>query len=113
MHDSTRKHPRNAWTWTAVVVMTAVAAIAGISEGQADEAQAKGLVKAMSEYLATQNEISFDYDTSLEIVTKDNQRLALASSGTVVLNRPDKIRVTRWGGFASVETVFDGKTLTF
>jgi hypothetical protein len=28
------------------------------------------------------------------------------------VNRPDKIRVTRSGGFANVELLFDGKTLT-
>ena len=30
----------------------------------------------------------------------------------MTLNRPDKIRATRAGGFVDVETVFDGKTLT-
>ena len=45
-------------------------------------------------------------------MTKDDQKLALASSGAVTLNRPDKIRATRSGGFADVEMLFDGKTLT-
>ena len=31
----------------------------------------------------------------------------------MALARPDKIRATRSGGCADVETVFDGKTLTF
>ena len=30
----------------------------------------------------------------------------------MTLNRPDKLHVTRTGGFANVEMVFDGKTLT-
>ena len=66
----------------------------------------------MSDYLAAQKAISFSYDSNLEIVTKDKQKLALASSGTVTLDRPDKARVTRHGGFADIEAVFDGKTLT-
>ena len=78
----------------------------------ADDAEAKTLLKAMSDYLAAQKAISFQYDTDLEFVTKDLQKLGLASSGTVTLNRPDKIRATRTGGFADVEMVFDGKTLT-
>ena len=78
----------------------------------ADEAAAKSLLKAMSDYLAAQKAISFSYDSNLEIVTKDKQKLALASSGTVTLDRPDKARVTRHGGFADIEAVFDGKTLT-
>ena len=79
---------------------------------QADEADAKRLMKAMSDYLASQKAISFAFDTNLDIVTKERQTLGLASSGTVTLNRPDKIRATRLGGFANVEMVFDGKTLT-
>jgi hypothetical protein len=78
----------------------------------ADEQDARKAVKAMSDYLAEQKAISFAYDADLEIVTKDQQKLSLASSGTITLNRPDKIRVARAGGFADVELVFDGKTLT-
>jgi hypothetical protein len=52
------------------------------------------------------------FDTDLKIVTKDKQKLALANSGTVTLNRPDKLHVTRHGGFADAEAIFDGKTLS-
>ncbi|XHM74944.1 DUF2092 domain-containing protein (plasmid) [Mesorhizobium sp. ANAO-SY3R2] len=79
---------------------------------RADEAQAKELLKSMSDYLAAQTNISFDTDTSLELVTKQDQKLALASSGSVTLNRPDRLLATRKGGFADVELVFDGKTVT-
>jgi hypothetical protein len=79
---------------------------------QADETHAKSILKAMSDYLAAQQMISFGYDTNLEVVTEDRQKLLFASSGTAALSRPDKIRATRDGGFASVEMIFDGKTLT-
>src|SRR5215472_17349250 len=36
----------------------------------------------------------------------------LASSGSIDMSRPDKVRVARTGGFADAEIVFDGKTLT-
>jgi len=78
----------------------------------ADEADARRLVKAMSDYLAAQKAISFAYDANLEVVTNEKQKLALASSGAVTLQRPDKIRAARSGGFADVELMFDGKTLT-
>lgn len=83
-----------------------------ITGAKADEAEAKRLLKAMSDYLAAQTAFSFNYDTNFEIVTADHQKLLLASSGTVALNRPDKIRATRTGGFADVEMIFDGKQLT-
>jgi len=77
-----------------------------------DSEAAKQLLKAMSDYLAKQQAISFDYDAALEVVTNDKHKLELASSGTVTLDRPDKIRASRAGGFVDTETVFDGKTLT-
>jgi hypothetical protein len=70
------------------------------------------MFKAMSDYMAAQKAISFDYDSYLEVVTKQDQKLGLASSGTMTMNRPAKIRATRMGGFANVELAFDGTTLT-
>ncbi|SDA98573.1 DUF2092 domain-containing protein [Sinorhizobium sp. NFACC03] len=78
----------------------------------AGEAEAKNLLKAMSDYLASQKAISFTYDSNLEVVTGEHQKLLLASSGKIELGRPDKLRATRFGGFANVEMVFDGKTVT-
>jgi hypothetical protein len=83
-----------------------------ISAARADEAQARGLVKAMSDYLAAQKDISLEYDSLLEVATTENQKLGLASSGTITLARPDKLRMTRAGGFANVELVFDSKMVT-
>lgn len=94
---------------------TAVALAIGLlapTPATADEADAKNLLKAMSDYMASEDSISFGYDANLEVTTKDNQRLALASSGTVVIERPDKFHSTRAGGFVDTETFFDGKTLT-
>jgi len=93
----------------ALSMIVALGTSTGVS---ADEADAKRLLKAMSDYLVAQQAISFEYDATLEAITKDGQKLALASSGAAVLNRPDKIRATRAGGFADVEMSFDGKTLT-
>lgn len=77
-----------------------------------DSAEAKKLLKAMSDYLAAQKAISFAYDANLQVVTNSDQKLGLASSGTVTLSRPDKVHTTRSGGFVDVESLFDGKTLT-
>jgi len=103
------KLKKSVKVWAAVLAM---AALACPPAARADEAQARALFKAMSDYLAAQKALSYEYDSTLEIVTKEKQKLGLASSGTVTLNRPDKIRVTRSGGFANVELVFDGKMLS-
>jgi hypothetical protein len=97
---------------TSVFVIGVAAAVMMSFAARADEAHAKALFKAMSDYLGAQKAISLDYDSYLEVVTAQEQKLGLASSGTLTLNRPDKIRATRTGGFADVELVFDGKTAT-
>lgn len=82
--------------------------------GQNESAtNAKGLLKAMSDYLAAQKDISLSYDSVFEVVSEDHQKLQLATSGTVLLSRPDKIHTTRKSGFSDTEMIFDGKTLTF
>jgi hypothetical protein len=109
MHCSTGKFG-NSRKFMTVLAAAGTAAIVGVSSAQADDA--KAMFKAMSDYLASQNAISFDYDTNLDVVTTQNQKLGLASSGTLTLKRPDKLRATRTGGFADVALGFDGKTLT-
>ena len=112
MQYTVRKVTRDAKRWATVLALAATVGTANMSAARADESQAKSLFKAMSDYLAAQKAISFEYDTTLEVVTSQNQKLGLASSGTLTLNRPDKIHATRTGGFANVEFVFDGKTVT-
>jgi hypothetical protein len=77
-----------------------------------DSAEAKRILKAMSDFMAAQKSLSADFDTVLEVVTPTDQKLGLASSGTVTLVRPDKIRVARSGGFADFEILYDGKAVT-
>jgi hypothetical protein len=96
----------------SALALAVVLGLTGTIGANAGEEEAKGLLKAMSDYLAAQKSISFGYDTNFEAVTRDHQKLLFASSGTLELARPDKIRATRDGGFASVEMIFDGKTLT-
>jgi len=102
---------RHAWTWAALLALAMTAGAGSTAAPRQDETNAKNLLKKMSDYMAAQKAIAFDYDTNLEVVTKENQKLGLASSGSMRLNRPDKIRATRKGGFADVEYVYNGKTL--
>ena len=99
---------------TAEQAATGPAAPEQESNTQDQSAQnAKALVKAMSDYLAAQKTISLSYDTVFEVVTKAKQKLQIATSGTAVLERPDKLRTTRKSGFSDTEMVYDGKTLSF
>src|SRR5882757_4478831 len=70
------------------------------------------ILKAMSDYLASQKTFSLAFDSDVEVVTPEVEKIQFASSGKMVLSRPDKLRVTRTGGYADVEIVFDGKTIS-
>jgi hypothetical protein len=94
------------------VLVAAAVGFAKVAPARPDEENAKKLVKAMSDYLASQNALAFDFDTDLEIVSSQKQKVGLASSGAVTVNRPDKIHAIRKGGFATVDFVSDGKTVT-
>jgi hypothetical protein len=70
------------------------------------------ILKAMSDYVASQKSISVAYDSDIEVITSTLQKIQFTSSGQVQLSRPDKLRATRTGGYRDVEVVFDGKVVT-
>ena len=104
--------PKLTLSGASALLLVLAAWMASSPPAVADQAQARSLLKAMTDYVGAQQSIAFDYDATLEVVTKDRQKLQLASSGMVSLARPDKIHTTRSGGFVDIETMFDGKTLT-
>ena len=83
MKKLTRKLAKVSAASISAAVLALIIGLGTPSGARADEADAKRMVKAMSDYMAGQKSISFAYDSILEVVTKDHQTLALASSGTV------------------------------
>ena len=67
--------------------------------------EAKKILKAMSDFLGAQKNLSFSFDSVFEVVTPTDQKLGLASSGAATLSRPDKIRFARSGGFVDYNSV--------
>ncbi len=113
MLKKTDRNGTAARTLPAVVKMLPLTLLlAGGTAAQADETDAKRILKAMSDYMGAQSRLSFNYDATLEVVTTEDQILGLASSGGVSVHRPDKLHVSRAGGFADVDISFDGETLT-
>lgn len=90
--------------------VTFACVLAGASVAQADQSDAKQILMMMSDYLAGESSFRFEYDSTLEIVTTEDQKLGIASSGAVQLERPNKLHATRIGGYTDVEIVFDGST---
>jgi hypothetical protein len=71
------------------------------------------ILKGMTDYLAGQKSLSAKFDSDIEVVTPELQKIQFASSGEMKMDRPDKLRIRRTGGYADVELVYDGKTVSF
>ena len=90
----------------------AAACIATLTSPALAEDDAARILKAMSDYTAGQKSISATFDSDIEVITPDLQKLQFTSSGQIRLERPDKLRIKRTGGYTDVELVFDGKTVS-
>jgi hypothetical protein len=84
----------------------------GLPSAHAQQDSATKILKAMSDYVASQKTISVTYDSDIEVITSNLQKIQFTSSGQVQLSRPDKLRATRTGGYRDIEIVFDGKMVT-
>lgn len=92
----------------AAIVVGGVAAPAAWAE----EGGAQKILKAMSDYIGHQENVSLKYDADVEVVTPAVEKIQFSASGDVTLNRPKKFRVSRTGGYADVELISDGSNVT-
>jgi hypothetical protein len=97
--------------WRAAAIALVLTMLLSVTPSAQAQDAAK-VLKAMTDYVASQKVISATYDADIEVITNDLQKIQFASSGQMLLSRPDKIRASRIGGYANVELVFDGKTLS-
>jgi hypothetical protein len=88
----------------------AVLLLVAASAARADDAVS--ILKSMTDYLGSQKTLSASFDSDIEIITPELQKIQFASSGQMKLSRPDKLRVRRTGGYADVELVYDGRTIS-
>lgn len=92
------------WVAAAVVLLPATSA------ARADDPAR--ILKAMTDYLGSQKTLSASFESDIEIITPELQKIQFTSSGQIKLSRPDKLRVRRIGGYSDVELVYDGKTVS-
>ena len=95
-----------------VIGLIACAIMLVTPAAQAQDDTAETILKAMSDYVATQKSLAVTFDTDIEVITPDIQKIQFASSSMVLLSRPNKLRASRTGGYVDVELLFDGQTLT-
>jgi hypothetical protein len=98
---------------SAMLAAAVVATLASSpARAQAQGSDAKSILKAMSDYVSGQKTIELSFDSDIEIITPQLEKIQFTNSGEVLLSRPDKLRAHRVGGYSEVELFFDGKTVS-
>jgi hypothetical protein len=78
----------------------------------ASEGDAKAILKSMTDYVGSQTTIELSFDSAIEVITPELEKIQFTNSGGALLSRPDKLRAHRVGGYADVELIFDGRTVS-
>ena len=93
---------------TVLVATLAAAPARALAQGS----DAKSILKAMSDYVSSQKTIELTFDSDIEVITPQLEKIQFTNSGEALLSRPDKLRAHRVGGYADVALFFDGKTVS-
>jgi hypothetical protein len=95
----------------------AIAALASLSvAAQAQPAgiapEASQILKASTDFLASQQRFSADTRNTLEIVLKSGQKIEFNSTARQSVQRPNRLRAERTGDLVEQVFVYDGQSLT-
>jgi hypothetical protein len=88
-------------------------ALAGPASAQGVDPEAEKLLRSMTDYVSGLKSFSASFDVDDEIVSTAGQKLQYSASGTVAVERPGKLHMTRQGSFFDFDLVFDGRTISF
>jgi hypothetical protein len=122
--DTSRLQEQHTMQWTFPKQLTAtlarccaIAALTGLSlaahaqpAGIAPEAQR--LLKASTDFLASQKQFSAETRNTLEIVLKSGQKIEFNHTARMAAQRPNKLRAERTGDLVDQIFIYDGKSLT-
>ena len=112
MNRTSLSRTRLAALFRSFAATASVAVLAAAAPQAAWADDAASLLKAMTDYTAAQKSITATYDSDVEVITPELQKIQFASSGQLKMTRPDKLRIRRTGGYADVDLVYDGKTVS-
>lgn len=102
---------RHGRTGVGCVLLAATLLLAGPG-ALAEQGDAKAILKTMTDYVASQQSIELTFDSDIEVITPQLEKIQFTNSGGALLSRPGKLHAHRTGGYADVELFFDGKTVS-
>lgn len=98
-------------TWFATAAVAGFA-LAAQAQPAGIDPEAKRLLKASTDFLASQNQFSVDTRSSLEVVMYSGQKLQFEHTAKQSVQRPNKLRAERAGDIVEQLFVYDGQSLT-
>lgn len=93
----------------------ALVATALVLAGQgvlAQENDALSILKRMSDYMAAQQTLAIRFDSAIEVITPQLEKIQFTNSGQALLSRPNRLFAHRMGGYSDVALSFDGKQVS-
>ncbi|WP_201835476.1 DUF2092 domain-containing protein [Microvirga zambiensis] len=106
--DTATSLTRGSLRFATVVVIACLS----VTTAAAEETSPQAILKAMADYVSRQENLSLKYDADIEVVTPAVEKIQFSASGDIIVSRPNKFRVSRTGGYADVELISDGATVT-
>jgi hypothetical protein len=97
---------------SCAIVVLALVSVATQAQSADVAPEAKKILKASTDFLASQQRFSADTRNTLEIVLKSGQKIEFNSTGRQSVQRPNKLRSERSGDLVEQVFVYDGKSLT-
>lgn len=94
----------------AAIVITVITA--AISWAESQQVSAEKTLRTMSDYVSKLKTIELSFDSDIEIITPQLEKIQFTNSGEALLVRPNKLRASRVGGYADVALYFDGKKVS-
>jgi len=112
MQSAFRKHPKATWARCGALATLAGLALAAQAQPAGIAPEAQRLLKASTDFLASQQQFSADTRNTLEVVLKSGQKIEFNHQARMSAQRPNKLRAERTGDLVDQVFVYDGKTLT-
>lgn len=105
-----------SWGRGGVAVLTLLLAAAlplpALSQPTGISPKAEQLLKASTDFLASQQQFSLDTSSSIEVVIASGQKLQFDHTASLAIQRPNKLRAERTGALVDQVFYYDGASLT-
>jgi len=112
MRSTLHKHLRATLARCGTLVALAGFALAVQAQPAGIAPEAQQLLKASTDFLASQKQFSAETRNTLEVVLTSGQKIEFNHTARMSAQRPDKLRAERTGDLVDQVFYYDGKSLT-